>query len=203
MPGPTVSGGRTATWKKQVGHGFRRAQPVYLLSPGRYALATVATGYDGVVGDIGSDRFELVTGGELDNVSVTPKTIYSLGTIPGVAVADATYPIYKALAADSVALVVANVGTAGVELVLPYTFTVTPLGGAVPIAQGDGTLDPGWIPDLDYEVLGAVADHNDHFKAHSPYLVRAPEGGGILDTTQGSLVFDVDSVTQVIDEDFI
>lgn len=75
--------------KYQTAHGFRRGQPVYsaLISGTRvYKLATIATGFDGVVGSINSpNQFELVTAGSLDNISgvlAQGQSLY-LSTVPG------------------------------------------------------------------------------------------------------------------------
>lgn len=203
MPGPTPPGARTAGWKFQTGHGFRRGQPIYLQSAGHYALATIATGLDGLVGSVSSDKFELVTGGELDGLTLDVNQIYSLSTTAGVLSTGTAYPVLKGLAADTGVLNSANSGTAGSDVVLPFTVSVTPTANAVPQADGTGQIASGWIPSLPYEPSGRIETHNSDFRAHSQYLVRSPEGGGILDIAEGSLVFDVDSLTQVIDEAFI
>ena len=207
MPGATQPGARTAGWKYQAGHGFRRGQPVYLQSQGKYALATTTTGFDGLVGEIRLQQFELVTGGELDGfVGLIPNTVYSLSATAGTIVAGTAYPVYKASAADTALLVSANSGTTGTDVVLPYTFSVPPLGGAVPIAGATGLLDAGWIPPdagAAAAITASLTAHKADFRAHQSYYVRAPEGGGILDRDEGSLVFDVDTLTQVIDEAFI
>ncbi len=95
MPGATQQGARTAGWKYQAGHGFRRGQPVYLQSAGTYALASLDTGFDGLVGDLTSQTFQLVTGGELDGLfGLAPSTVYSLGIVPGSVVVGTSYPIF-------------------------------------------------------------------------------------------------------------
>lgn len=203
MPGPTQTGARTGGWKYQAGHGFRRGQPVYLQSPGQYALATLATGFDGIVGDIRLQQFELVTAGQLDNlVGLTPNVVYSLSTSPGALAIGSAYPVFKALAADTASLVTANAGTSGTDVVLPYTFSVTALAGGVPLGSSSGPLDSSWIPALNYDPLNTAADllaaHVAAYDAHAYYL-RNPEGGGVLDIDDASLVFDMDSLTQVVD----
>lgn len=207
MAGSTQPGARTAGLKYQAGHGFRRGQPVYLESQGRYALASLDTGFDGVVGATALQTFELVTNGEVDALTgLVPNTVYSLTATPGVLAPGTDYPVYKALAADTASLVSANVGTTGTDVVLPYTFSVTPIPNGVPIAGADGKLDSGWIPALDYEVIGTaetlLATHVADPSAHAFY-VRNPEGGGVLDLDDASLVFDMDVLTQVVDEAFL
>lgn len=202
MPGPTPPGTRVGSWKYQAGAHFTRGQPVYLASPGTYALASLSTGFDGLVGDIDTNRFELVLSGELDGLILSSGSTYSLSATPGQLVVGTSYPVMKASSADVGAIVQANVGGEGTEVVLPYTFSVSPLGGAVPLARDNGTLAPGWIPELDYLTDTDLTQHNTSFHSHDPYFVRSPEGGGILDIDEGSLVFDVDSLTQVLDEGF-
>jgi hypothetical protein len=147
MPGATQEGARTGGWKYQAGHGFRRGQPVYLQSPGKYALATAATGFDGLVGDVRLQQFQLVTNGELDNLlNLTPNTIYSLTGSPGVIAPGTTYPVHKATSTESAVMVSANVGTAGTDVVLPYTFSTTAVAGGVPLGSGTGVLDSSWLP---------------------------------------------------------
>ena len=207
MPGATQEGARTGGWKYQVGHGFRRGQPVYLQSAGKYALATASTGFDGLVGDVRLQQFQLVTNGELDNLtSLTPNTVYSLTGSPGVIAPGTTYPVHKATSTESAVMVSANVGTAGTDVVLPYTFSTTALAGGVPLGGASGTLDPSWIPAssvLATAIAAAITAHKLDFRAHDPYIVRSPEGGGVLDIDEGSLVFDVDAITQVLDGAFI
>lgn len=78
---------------------------MYLASAGTYALATIATGSDGVVGDTTFTTFELVGAGELDRLSgLTPGATYSLSTSPGVTVVGAENPLYKALSSDTAVL---------------------------------------------------------------------------------------------------
>lgn len=203
MPGVTQEGARTGGWKYQAGHGFRRGQPVYLQSAGKYALATLATGIDGLVGDIRLQQFQLVTNGELDNLTgLATNTVYSLTGSPGVLGVGTVYPVYKATATDTAVMVSANVGTAGTDVVLPHTFSTTALAGGVPLGSSTGVLDASWIPPT-ASAAGAITDHKADFRAHTLYYTRSPEGGGILDRDQGSLVFDVDTLTQVLDEAFI
>jgi hypothetical protein len=203
MPGPTQPEARTGAWKQQAGHGFRRGQPVYLQSPGRYALATLDTGADGLVGDIRAQQFQLVTNGELDSLSgLIPNSVYSLTAAAGVVEVGTAYPIYKATSTGTALIVSGNIGTTGTDVVLPYTFSVTALAGAVPLGGVTGSLDPSWIP-VNPGIAAAVAAHAADFRSHDPYYVRSPEGGGILDIDEGSLVFDVDAITQVIDGAFI
>jgi len=154
MPGPTQPGGRTAAWKYQDGHGFRRGQPVYLQAAGRYALASVDTGYDGLVGDVALQRFELVTGGELDGlIGLAPNVVYSLTVVAGQLSPGSAYPVYKALAADTASLISANAGTDGTDVVLPFTVSVTPIPNGVPQAGANGKIDAGWV---DVTVPGGV-----------------------------------------------
>jgi len=179
---------------------------VYLQSAGQYALATDTTGFDGLVGDIALNRFELVTSGELDRLSglgLIVNTVYSLSAVAGAVAPGSAYPIYKSLSADTVTLVPGNVGTAGTGAVLGFTISILSIPNGVPQAGADGLLHPGWFPPLPYEAEGAVDAHQLDFRSHDPYLVRSPEGGGILDLQEGSLVFDVDTLTQVIDEAFL
>ena len=145
MPGPTQPGTRIGAWKQQAGHGFRRGQPVYLQSAGRYALATLDTGFDGLVGSVALNQFELVNSGELDGLTVVPNTIYSLSGVAGTLVASTTYPVMKALSTDTALLVSANAGTEGTDVVLGFTVSVPPIADGVPKANSSGTVDPGWL----------------------------------------------------------
>jgi hypothetical protein len=43
-------------------------------------------------------------------------------------------------------MVSANVGTAGTDVVLPYTFSTTAVAGGVPLGSGTGVLDSSWLP---------------------------------------------------------
>lgn len=124
---------------------------MYLQSEASYALATAATGFDGLVGDVAVSRFELVTSGELDQLTgLSVGQVYSLGTDPGVVSPGTSYPVYKALSADTASLVSSNVGTEGTEVVLPFTVSVSPVPDGVPQAGSDRLLDEGWIPPLPY-----------------------------------------------------
>lgn len=197
--GPTQPGARTGSWKYQAGHRFTRGQPVYLQAPGTYALASADTGFDGLVGDIGVNRFELVTNGQLDGLSgLTPNQVYSLTPAAGAVTPGTAYPVYKALAIDTASIIAANTGTDGTDVVLPFTVSVAPIPNGVPKAYPDGTIDPGWIPSgLPYEPAGAIAAHKADPCAHSQY-VRAPSAGGVLNIDNGCLLFNVDNLTQVI-----
>lgn len=147
MPGATQEGARTSGWKYQVGHGFRRGQPVYLQSAGVYALSTAATGMDGLVGDMRLHQFQLVTNGELDNLTgLEVNAVYSLTGSPGVVAPGTTYPVFKATATGSAVLVSANVGTTGTDTVLPYAFSTTAVPGGVPLGGSSGVLDSSWLP---------------------------------------------------------
>lgn len=124
---------------------------MYLQSESTYALATAATGFDGIVGDIAVNRFELVTGGELDRLSgLSIGQVYSLGAFAGEVSLGATYPVFKALAADMASLISANAGTEGTDAVLPFTVSVNPIADGVPQAGPDGKIAEGWLPDLPY-----------------------------------------------------
>ncbi len=198
MPGATQQGARTAGWKYQVGHGFRRGQPVYLQSAGRYALASLDTGFDGLVGDLTQQQFQLVTGGELDGLAnLTPNTVYSLTVTPGAVAPGSDYPIFKAMATDSASLVTGNTGTTGTDVVLPYTFSVTPLGGAVPIAGADGKLAVGWIPVLDYDPAGAA---DDAVEAIADQYLHSIQNDAVISVDVGNVgvVFDETDGTQVL-----
>lgn len=152
MPGPTQPGARTGGWKYQVGHVFGRGQPVYLQSQGVYALATTSTGFDGVVGGVAKDRFELVTAGELDGLSnLTPGQVQYLTSVAGVLGVTGTVPVLKALAPDTARV---QTGDSTASSSIPYTFSVTALAGAVPLGSSDGALDPSWIPELPYVPVG-------------------------------------------------
>lgn len=173
---------------------------MYLQSAGVYALATEATGFDGVVGSVSVTQFELISGGELDNMSgLTPGQVLYLSTTPGVLSTAGGTAVLKALSA-TVAVVLSRSVGAG-SPVLPYNFSAIPTATTVPISLSDGTLDSGWIPDLSslYLTYAWATAHQADMQAH-PYYVRNPEGGGILDIDEGSLVFDVDSRTQVLDD---
>lgn len=86
--------------KYQVAHGFRRGQPVYSAPAPLigYKLATIATGFDGVVGSINSpNQFELVTAGTLDNISgilSQGQSLY-LSTVPGTYALTGDIPVLK------------------------------------------------------------------------------------------------------------
>ena len=90
---------RVGTPKFQTAHGFRRGQPV-CRSGNRFALATTATGFVGVVGTILSlDQFELITSGELDGVpnlaAAGDNAIWYLTTTPGLLSTAGTVPVGK------------------------------------------------------------------------------------------------------------
>lgn len=195
---------RTGDWKYQAGHAFVRGQPVYLQAEDTYALATRSTGFDGVVGDTALNRFELVTGGQLDKLTgLVPGLTYSLGTTPGTLVVGSTHPVGKALAPNLLRISGTGEDAGSSDVVLPFTVSVTPIPNGVPQARNDSTIHPQWIPALPYEPEGAVAAHVASAHPHDPIYVRTPEGGGILDIEEGSLVFDVDDLTQVLDAAFI
>ena len=124
---------------------------MYLHAEASYQLATAATGFDGIVGDIAVNRFELVTGGELDRLTgLTVGQVYSLGTVPGEVSSGSAYPAYKALSADTASLISANAGTEGTDVVLPFTTSLIGAAGAVPLGKSDAMLDESWIPPLPY-----------------------------------------------------
>ncbi len=201
MPGATQQGARTAGWKYQAGHGFRRGQPVYLQSAGTYALASLDTGFDGLVGDLTSQTFQLVTGGELDGLSgLAPNVVYSLSGTPGTYVAGTAYPIFKAMAIDSASLVVSNTGTTGTDIVLPYTFSVTPIPNAVPISGTGGKLAAGWIPDLPYDPLGAADAVLATIGDISTQYLHSIQNDAVISVDVGNVgvVFDETDGTQVL-----
>jgi hypothetical protein len=144
---------------------------VYLQAAGRYALASAATGYDGLVGDVALQRFELVTGGELDGLTgLSVNVVYSLTAAAGQLAPGSAYPVYKALAPDTASLYSANVGTDGTDVVLPFTVTVTPTPDAVPQARGDGKIDPGWIDSA--AVIGGGVTGLELLDANTPRDAR-------------------------------
>jgi hypothetical protein len=100
------------------------------------------------VGSIALSRFELLTSGELDGLTVTPNTVYSLSGVAGTLVAGSAYPVMKALSTDTAVLVSANAGTEGTDVVLGFTVSVTPIPDGVPKANSAGTIDPGWLRDV-------------------------------------------------------
>jgi hypothetical protein len=111
-----------------------------------YALASNQTGLDGIVGDITTQTFELVTNGELDRLlGLSAGTVYSLTGVPGAVAPGTSYPVFKALSTDTVSLVSANVGTSGTDVVLPFTVSVAPIPNGVPQAGANGKIDSGWI----------------------------------------------------------
>ena len=171
MPGPTAPGARVGGWKYQADHRFRRGQPVYLASAGTYALATIATGSDGVVGDTTFTTFELVGAGELDRLSgLTPGATYSLSTSPGEVIVGAENPLYKALSSDTAVL------TGAVQVA--YTPPVEE-------DEGFGPLDPRY----------ALTTHR-----HEPIYLRTIDDGAVIsiEPTVAGPVFDESDGRQVL-----
>jgi len=173
MPGPTSPGGRVGTWKYQAGHTFSRGQPVYLSTPGVYALATISTGSDGIVGDISSTRFELVSAGELDRLTgLTPGATYSLSAVPGQLVQGTANPLYKAVAADAAIL------TSAVQ---------SPVATTPPDEETEAGPDPRY----------ALVEHS-----HDREYLRTIDHGAVISiySLQPGPVFDVSDGRQVLTE---
>jgi len=172
MPGPTPPGARVGSWKYQAGHTFSRGQPVYLSAPGVYALATIATGSDGIVGDVATTRFELVSAGELDRlIGLTPGATYSLSTTPGQVVQGSANPLYKAMSAEAATL------TSAVQVAfVPPT---------EPEEPGDGELDPRY----------ALVDH-----LHDDKYIRSIDHGAVISiyNLNAGPVFDAADGRQVL-----
>ena len=206
---PTPPGQRVGALKYQVPVPGQRGQPVYRNpATGLWALATSDTGFDGVIGSIRStNQFEVVSAGELDgltNLPLTPSgTLYLTGS-PGVLSPRGTIPVLRLSAPDKAVVVGAAAASAASASApgLSQTFSVPGAAGAAPLGTPAGVLDMSWLnlSALVTDVLAAIPaapidDRN----------VRAPEFGGVLDIDPaigGSLVFDIDSVTQVIDSAF-
>ena len=92
----TQPGSRVSSMKHQAGHGFARGQPI-VFSGGLYRRATTTTGFNGVCGTIPDiNRFELVTGGELDGLSgLTPETTLYLTGVAGALATTGTVPALR------------------------------------------------------------------------------------------------------------
>lgn len=141
---PTQPGSRVGALKYQTAHGFRRGQPVYgTPATGKYTLATEATGFDGVVGSIPSaNQFELVTAGQLDNITsvLTAGPSLYLSTSPGVLRTTGNTLVFKAQSADKAVVQPAHAGTA----VTTQTGTVSATGftSAANTGAGKGVFNP-------------------------------------------------------------
>lgn len=174
----TQQGSRVSSKKQQVGHGFARGQPL-VYSGGLYQLATAATGFDGVCGTIPDvNRFELVTGGELDGLSgLTPETTLYLSSSPGVLSATGTIPVLRA-------------STAIAAWVLPQTVS----------GSGDGITEA--------EMAAAIADAVAAEAARIDAIIAALPAATPIDPTQylhsiqndAVISVDVGNVGVVFDE---
>jgi hypothetical protein len=202
---PTPPGQRVGALKYQIGNGFRRGQPVYR-NPvsGLYTLATTTTGFDGVVGTVkDTNSFEVVSSGELDGLTNLPATTTGtlyLSSVPGGLSATGTVPVLR-LSAPTKAIIVQGSAAATASPASTQVFSLTGKSGAAPLGTPANVLDMSWL-NLTAIIAAVIAGTPSTFPDN--HYVRAPEFGGILDTDPvigGSLVFDIDRVTQVIDGD--
>lgn len=203
---PTPPGQRVGALKFQPGNGFQRGQPIVFIN-GVWQLATAATGYGAIVGSVlDSSRFEAVLSGEIDQLQNLPTntgTLYLTGT-PGVLSGTGTIPALHMTGVQKAAIIGATAAAATTASPgSTRTFSVTGLANAAPLGNAAGQLDLSWfnLPLLVADVIAALPAST----GIDDRYVRAPEAGGILDTDPiigGSLVFDIDSMTQVIDSGF-
>ena len=129
--------------KYQTNHGFRRGQPVYRATSTSYALATEATGFDGIVGSINSpNQFELVTGGTLDNIApiIGSASALYLSAAAGVLAPTGTTLVLKTQSADK-----ATVQPPGVAVAPVTSTTATVAGSGITSGANEG----GGAPILD------------------------------------------------------
>jgi hypothetical protein len=187
----TQPGSRVSSMKHQAGHGFARGQPV-VFSGGIYRLATTSTGFNGVCGTIpDTNRFEVVTGGELDGLDgLTPETTLYLTATAGVLGTSGTIAVFRAntvatawISAPQVAgSTVADTSAAGIAAAI-----------AAHVAEANPHPQYLQLADITEAVNTAVAG----LPADSRYVRTTP--AAILDTDIGELVWDVELQTQVLD----
>lgn len=198
-PVPSQLSARTGTKVHQAAHGFTRGQPVYWDPTARlWKLATTATGWTAVVGSISDvNRFEAVTSGELDNLPqlvglADPNvTLYLSGT-PGTYATSGTVPVLQ----------VKNTTNAWLQTPMTAAQVAAEAATAAAIAAGVTAAQVQVLIDAAFAALYAATNPLAQYlliaNATSAFYVIAPENGGVLDIDSGSLVFDVDAITQVL-----
>lgn len=188
----TQTGSRVGSMKHQAGHGFSRGQPVVFTGTS-YALATAATGFNGIVGTIpDTNRFELVTTGELDGLAgLTPGQVLYLGPVAGVLATSGSTPALQANTAKTAWVLPAQLSS----VASPDSIIAAAIAAAMAAHLSAG--DPHSQYVLDSELLTSVTTILAGLGRDTRYVQTTPYG--VLDVDDGELVWDVEDQTQVLD----
>ena len=181
--------------KHQAGHGFSRGQPV-VFNGTSYALATAATGFNGVVGTIPDvNRFEVITTGEVDGLALlVPGQVLYLGPVAGVLATSGSIPVMQANTAKTAWVLPAQLPSS------TSTDSIVASAIAAAIAAHVAHSDPHTQYVLEAELVGLVTGILTGLGRDSRYVQTTPYA--VLDVDDGELVWDVELQEQVFDPAF-